>query len=106
ALFPILILCFVGSRYLMGHESQSSQQLVTFLEALVPTMTPFISTNVLAVLQRNTLGSNVMGLLVLIWSIYELFLCLHAAFARISVRGEARDFIGSNFICIVCFCAV
>lgn len=106
ALFPILILCFVGSRYLMGGESQSSQQLVTFLEALFPTMTPFIETNLLAVLQRNTLGSNVMGFLILIWSTYELFLCLHSAFARISVRGEDRDFIGSNFICIVCFCAV
>jgi membrane protein len=105
AMFPILILCFIGARYLIGNESQSTQELIHFFETVVPTVTPWISSNLILVLQRNAL-SNVMGLIVLSWSTYELFICLHSAFAKISVRGEQRDFIGSNFICLLCFSAV
>src|SRR5437764_812890 len=67
---PMLILCFILSQMLMGDGSHSTTKMISFLETVVPTMAPWISENLVMLLQRNILRDTV-GLAIICWATYD-----------------------------------
>lgn len=100
--FPFLILCFLGSHYLVGAHRLPPREVAAFFETLVPNMAPWIQDGLLDVINRNLLD-NVLGLVLLGASAHGLFTCLQAIFARLSPQAQKRSFLLENLIALVCF---
>ena len=107
ALCPFFILVSLGSRYLMGATDtpESWAQISHLFETLMPAVGPLISQNLVAVMQRNAVA-DLLTIAMLGWSAYELFTCLHAVFAKISVRGKDRNVFFSNLVALLSFITV
>jgi membrane protein len=102
---PMIILCFMVSHKLLGDHSHSPEALRVFFEALVPSMAPWIVEQLERAWPRTLFG-DATALALIFWSTYDLFACLQNVFAKISVHGENRDFVGSNVIAFFCFVTV
>ncbi len=99
---PFLILSFIGASHLIGQNALPPREIAGFFETLVPHLAPWITAAMISVLNRNIVG-DLFGVVLLATSAYGLFSCLHTIFARISVGGRRRDFIGSSLVALCCF---
>ena len=92
SLCPFLILCSMGSHYLLGMNgfANVSGEFGTFLGVMLPSAEAWVSESLLTVLKQNVVG-NILTLVLLCWSTYSLFSCLHVVFTKISVRGRQRS---------------
>ncbi len=107
SLSPFLILCFIGSQYLLSRIGvrSSAADMTNFFGALFPDMDPSFAQNLNYVLHANAL-SNALSIALLCWSTYELFVCLHTVFAKISTKGSNRNFFFANLMSVICFLIV
>lgn len=107
SLIPLLILCFLGTRYILGVEVTAAvlEHLKEVVGTVMPSMNSGDIQNVASVLEKNAL-SSLFSIAVLCWSTYELFSCLHAVFGRLSARSNPRNFFLSHLISCFCFFTV
>ncbi len=107
SLCPFLIICFIVSQKLLAHAGvkDAASNMNVFFGALFPNLDPAFAQNLNDVLHANAL-SNALSIGLLCWSTYELFVCLHTVFAKLSTRGGVRNFFLSNFMAVLCFLVV
>ena len=108
SLCPLLILCFIGSRFIlrnMSSISDSPEELGHFLNSLMPSLEPSVTQGLVSILKENAL-SNVFNIVLLGWSAYQLFGAIHFAFVKISARGVDRNRFWANFVSLICFLIV
>lgn len=105
ALFPYFILSFNVASFILHGGAEGSEnggRLRELVEALLPTMAPLVTDNLLGLLQKNPL-SNWLNTIFLAWSSYELFTVLETVFQRISPAGKPRESWASHLGALVCF---
>jgi membrane protein len=107
SLMPFLILCFVGSRFVLGVHSlpESSRELSSFFQTMVPNVEAWLLEALIQMLKLNAF-SNLVSTFFLGCSTYGLFTCLHTVFSKISVRGAKRNAFISGVVCLICFIMV
>lgn len=107
ALFPLLILCFLVSQSLIGMEAkpEALRDLSQVIETLMPAMGPIISQNLIAVMRQNAL-TNILSVVLLVWSVIQLVSCLHSVFVKLSPTGRRRNFAGTGIVCLAAFLLV
>jgi membrane protein len=103
AILPFVILSFLGSRRLLGAERTSEvvKELGAILETLMPAVDAHTFHDLVLVLHHNV-AVDLFNLLLLCWSTYGLFTCLHSVFGRMS-RDGGRSFFWSNVVSVGCF---
>ncbi len=103
ALLPFTILSFLGSRAMLGAERTSEvvKELATIVETLMPAIDSRTFHDLVSVLNHN-IAVNLFNLLLLCWSTYGLFTCLHSVFGKMS-RGAGRSVFWSNVVSVGCF---
>lgn len=104
---PLFILSFMASQSLLNglNSPESLGELRKVIDTLIPNASPIIAQNIIDLMQKSTLF-NVMGILMLIYSTYELFEGLHIIFQKISTRGTERNFWWSQAIAVGSFLLV
>jgi uncharacterized BrkB/YihY/UPF0761 family membrane protein len=101
---PFMILCFLGSRYLLGLRAltKPSRELNTFFHTVVPANEAWVSESLTSVMRQHAFG-NILSVMVLVWSTYGLFTCLTTVFSKMSVSGGQRNAFWSNIVSLLCF---
>jgi membrane protein len=108
SLCPFLILCFGISQYFLRQinaENTPPAAITLLLNSILPTIDPSISVGILTILKQNAIR-NLFNLLLLGWSVYELFSCLHIAFTNISARGNVRNAVWTHVVSLLAFLIV
>ena len=104
--FPLMILSFTVTKFFISNESVLPVIMKDFLQTAIPTIAPWISKSIIKLMQKGSYASPV-GIIILLWAIYELFQALSDVFEKISFRRGDRDIFGSSVISLFCmFCLI